>query len=324
MSNVSQNVCNTPRKPFNISTELVLLFAYIIMCVFFTIASPFFFSINNFLNIGLYGSIMGIAAAGMTLILLTGNIDVSIGSVMGLIGVVMATLLQNKVALPVAIMAGIGIGIICGFINGYFVTRMRVNSLIVTLSTMAIFRGLAFVFCGGLSIIITDTGLRWFGRGYILNVPVSLWFMVIIYIIYAYILKNTKFGRRVYAVGGNSKASYLSGINIKRTQVWVFSISGFSAAVGGLLMAAQTGSGLPQAGTGIELDVIAAAVLGGTSLSGGKGKLAGTFLGVLIMSTLSNGMVLMNVPSFYQQIAKGCVLLLAVFMDSLRVGNADE
>lgn len=320
----SQKVCNTEVKGFRPTTELTLFIAYICMCIFFTIASPFFLSINNFLNIGLYGSIMGISAAGMTLVLLTGNIDVSVGAVMGLVGVGMATLLQVNAALPLVILSGIAAATLCGFINGIFVTRMRINSLIVTLSTMAIFRGLAFVFCGGLSIIITSNGFRWFGRGYIANVPVSIWFMAAFYLIFAYILRNTKFGRRIYAVGGNAKASYLSGINVKNTKVWVFTISGLAAGIGGLLMAAQTGSGLPQAGTGIELDVIAAAVLGGTSLSGGKGKLVGTMLGVLIMATLSNGMVLMNVPSFYQQIAKGCVLLVAVFLDSLRLGDVDE
>ena len=323
MNIIPKNDCNTPRRSVKLSTELVLLSAYLIMCLIFSLASPYFLSLNNFLNIGLYGSIMGIAAVGMTLVLLTGNIDVSIGSVMGLTGVTMATLLQRNVPLPVAIIIGLSIGAFGGFVNGIFVTRLRINSLIVTLSTMAILRGLAFVLCGGLSIVITDVGFRWFGRDYVLNIPVSLLLMVIFYIVFAYILKNTKFGRRVYAVGGNSRASYLSGINIKHVQVWVFTISGLAAAVGGFLMAAQTGSGLPQAGTGLELDVIAAAVLGGTSLSGGKGKIVGTLLGVMIMSTLSNGMVLMNVPSFYQQIAKGCVLLIAVFLDSLRMGNKD-
>ncbi len=306
------------------TTELTLLIGYFILCTFFSFMSPYFFSLNNFLNIGLYGSIVGIAGIGMTMVLLTGNIDVSVGALMGLIGVSVASFIEMGVPFAASIILGISIGIACGLLNGLIITRMRINALIATLSTMAIFRGLAFVLCGGLSKIITSDGYRWYGRGYILGVPVCVWIMVIFYGIFIYILRNTKFGRRVYAIGGNSKASYLSGVNVKNTVISVFTLAGLTAGIGGILMAAQTGSGLPSAGQGMEMEVIAAAVLGGTSLSGGKGNLVGTLIGVMMMATLGNGMVLMNVPAFYQQIAKGVVLLIAVFMDSLRSRDLDE
>ena len=306
-----------------LTTESMLFIAYIVIFVFFSIASKHFFSIKNFLNICLYGSIMGISAVGLTMVLLTGGIDVSVGAVMGLVGVVMASLIQGGTPLVFVILIGLAIGTLCGFLNGIFITKLKITPLIVTLSTMAIFRGLAFVFCGGLSIVITNQGFKWFGREYVLGVPVGVWIMIIIYLLFAYILKNFKFGRRVYATGGNEKASFLSGINIDKTKINVYTITGLLAGLSGFLMAAQTGSGQPQAGNGMEMDVIAASVLGGTSLSGGKGKVVGTFIGVLLMATLNNGMVLINIPSFYQQIVKGCVLLLAVFMDSLRTRRAE-
>lgn len=308
-----------------LTTEFTLFIAYLVMLLFFTIASPYFFNMRNFLNIGLYSSIVGTSAVGMTLVLLSGGIDVSVGAIMGLVGVAMGMMLQANYPMPLVVLSGLIMGTFCGLVNGLIITKLRINALIATLSTMAIFRGLAFVVCGGLSVLITSVDFRWFGRGYLLNIPVSLIIMIVFFIIFGYILKNTKFGRRIYATGGNPRASYLSGINIRRIRIWVFTISGFTAGLGGLLMASQTGSGLPQAGQGMELDVIAAVVLGGTSLAGGRGKIIGTLLGVLMMSTLSNGMILMNVPSFYQQIAKGCVLLLAVMVDTIRVGNyADD
>jgi ribose/xylose/arabinose/galactoside ABC-type transport system permease subunit len=309
---------------FTVTSELMLLLAYLVMLAVFSILAPHFFEISNFLNIGLYSSIVGVSAVGMTFVLLTGNIDISVGSIMAVVGVAMAVMLQDKLPLLLVIAAGLVLGLVIGLINGLLVTKIRINSLIVTLATMAIFEGLAYVLCGGLAIVITSQSFSWLGTGYILGIPASLLLMVVLYIAFDYVAKNTKFGRRVYASGGNPRASYLSGINVNRTIIDVFMLSGLTAAVGGLIIASQTGAGLPSAGSGSELQVIAAAVLGGTSLSGGKGKLVGTLIGVLIMATLSNGLVLMNVPSFYQEIAMGLVLLVAVLSDRVRRWNAEE
>jgi len=302
---------------------MTLGIAYIVMVIFFSIAAPFFFTVKNFLNIGLYSSIMGISAVGATMVLLLGNIDVSVGAVMGLVGVAVAILLKANVSLVVTILFALAMGVAAGFSNGLLVTKLRISSFIVTLATMAIFRGLAFVLCGGLSIVITDRAFGWFGRGYLWAIPVPLILMILFYAVFMYILRNRKFGRMIYSCGGNPRASYLSGIKVNSVIMGVMTLNGFAAGIAGIVMASQTGSGLPQAGTGYELDIIASAVLGGTSLSGGRGNLIGTFIGVLIISTLTTGMVLMNIPSFYQQIAKGFVLLLAVSADSLRRGKGE-
>lgn len=301
-----------------ITTELTLLVSYLVMVLFFSLFAPYFFTLRNFLNIGLYSSIIGISAVGMTMVLLLGHIDVSVGAIMGLIGVLSAIFFSIGMHLLFVFFFIIVMGMIVGFLNGFLVTKMRISSLIVTLATMTIFRGLSFVFCGGLSIVITEPSSRFLGRGFLLGIPVAFIIMLILYAAFGFFLKNSSFGRRIYASGGNYEASYFSGINVQKITIIVFMLSGVLSALAGLIMASQTGSGQPRAGQGYEMDVIAATVLGGTSLQGGKGNLHGTLIGVLIMVTLTNGMVLMNIPSFYQQIAKGCVLLLAVMIDSIR------
>lgn len=305
-------------QKFQLTTEITLLGTFLLLIIFFSLFAPYFFSIRNFLNIGLYSSIIGISAVGMTMVLLIGHIDISVGAVMGMIGVVAAQLFRTGMHMSLVMVITLSIGVLVGIFNGILVTKMKISSLIVTLATMTIFRGLAFVFCSGLSIVITSPSCRYLGRGYVIGLPVAMVIMVFLYVFFAYILKNTTFGRRVYATGGNPEASYYSGINIEKITILVFVMSGVFAALAGLISASQTGSGQPRAGQGYEMNIIAATVLGGTSLNGGKGKVYGTLVGVLIMGTLSNGMVLMNIPSFYQEIATGCVLLIAVMIDSIR------
>lgn len=303
---------------FKGTTELTLLGSFIVMVIFFSLFAPYFFTIRNFLNIGLYSSIIGISAVGMTMVLLLGHIDVSVGAIMGLVGVLAALFFKTGLHMSVVFPLIILTGMVAGLLNGILVTKMRISSLIVTLATMTIFRGFGYVFCGGLSIVITANSCRYLGRGYVIGLPFAFIIMITLYILFTYILKNTSFGRRIYATGGNTEASYFSGINVDRITILVFSLTGVLAALAGLVMASQTGSGQPRAGQGYEMSVITAVVLGGTSLKGGKGKLLGTLIGIFIMVTLTNGMVLMNIPSFYQEIAKGCVLLLAVIIDSIR------
>lgn len=306
-----------------LSGEVLLLGSYLVLCVFFVFEAPYFLSIHNFLNIGVYSSIVGVSAVGMTLVLLTGEIDISVGAVMSLVGIVIAELLKAGVPLAVVVIVALAVGGLAGILNGLLVTKVHITSLIVTLATMAIFTGLAYVMCGGLAVVITSNTFGWFGTGYVLGIPVALIIMVVFFAVFSWVLRSTKFGRRVYAAGGNAKASYLSGINVNRVKVLVFTLSGITAGVSGLIIASQTGSGLPDAGTGLELNVIAAAVLGGTSLAGGRGRLVGTFLGVVILTTLVTGLTLMNVPAFYQQIVTGIVLLLAVTTDSVRRGRSE-
>lgn len=313
-------VINFAKKTlFGKSTVTSLILAYVGLILFFSIATNNFFSVRNFLTIGLYSSILGVLAIGVGTVMLAGEIDISVGSLMGLVGVTIAIMFEAGLPLPVVIFGGLATGAFSGLVNGLIVTKLNISSLIVTLATLAIFRGMAFVVSGGLSKVIPSQAFQWIGRGQLFNViPVPLVLMILAFGLFSYTLAYTKFGRRVYATGGNAIASYLSGIDIDRTRLQVFIISGFMAGLAGLIAAAQTGAGLPRAGMGRELDAVTAVVLGGISLAGGKGSIAGTIIGVLILSTLNNGMVLMNIPSFYQQIARGGVLLLAVMIDTMR------
>lgn len=325
----SWGVCEVSIKPFQagsprrlrVSTELTLLMAYLVLVIVFSVLSPYFFSVRNFMNVGINASIIGITATGMTMVLLMGGIDLSVGSVAALVGIIIAILMKGGMPISVVVVIGLIVGLLSGLINGLLITKVKINPLITTLATMAIYRGITFVSTGGLSIMITNRDFDFFGRTFILGIPVSVLIMAVLYVIFAYMLRHTKSGRKVYAVGGNAEASRLSGINVDRVRLMAYTISGLTAAISGMVLASQTGTGLPNAGTGMELNAIAATILGGTSLAGGKGNIVGTFLGVLILSTLSNGLTLLNVPSFYQMIAQGIVLLVAVTLDVLRGGG---
>ncbi|MHB1405838.1 MAG: ABC transporter permease [Desulfitobacteriaceae bacterium] len=309
------------RRKLRFTTELTLLIAYVAMIVVFAALSPYFLSIRNFMNIGLSASIIGITATGMTMVLLMGGLDLSVGSIVALVGIIMAVQMKGGMSVPAVVLIGLSVGLISGLINGLLITKVKINPLITTLSTMAIYRGITFVSTDGLSVLITNKSFSFFGRSFILGIPIAVIIMAVMYMLFAYMLRYTKFGRKVYAVGGNAEASRLSGINVDRIRLMAYTISGLTAAISGVILASQTGTGLPNAGNGMELNAIAAAILGGTSLAGGKGNIIGTLLGVLILSTLSNGLTLLNVPSFYQMIAQGAVLLVAVTLDVIRGGG---
>ncbi len=315
------NIKSSITKNFKVTTEMALLGAYIVMVLIFSILSPYFFSMKNFLNIGLYAAIMGVTATGMTLALLSGGLDLSVGSVMSFVGMIVATTIPEKGSVFLPIVYGLLVGLACGFINGLIITKVKINPLITTLATMQIFRGGAFIYSNGVSVLISNPGYKWIGRGYVFGIPVPLVIMLVMFLIFWYILKHTVFGRKVYSIGGNSQASYLSGINVNKVRMAVYVIVSFTAAISGIILSSQAGSGLPQGGTGMEMQVISAVILGGASLSGGKGNIIGTFLGVIILSTLNNGMVLLNIPSFWQMVTSGVVLILAVASDVLRGGG---
>lgn len=319
-----ENIRQGGRKifTFSISTDLTVFGAYILLFTLFSVISPFFFAYNNIMNIFLYSSVIGISASAMTLVLLSGGLDISVGSIIGLSGVVAGMMLQWVDSAMLAIMAGLFVGILCGVMNGLLITKLKVNPLITTLATMSIFRGTAMLLVNGLAVIVSNAKFKILGREYIFNaIPISVIIMVILYVLIGYILYYTPFGRRVYSIGGNSEASRLAGINVSNVRLIVYTICGLFAGLSGVIMASQTGASLPVAGTGAELDVIGAVILGGVSLGGGKGKIYGAFFGVLILATLGNGLTLMNVPSFWQLVAKGFVLLFAVVLDVARGGG---
>ncbi len=295
-----------------------LLGIYIILLVALSILSPYFLGVNNFLNILVAVSTIGIMSVAMTMVIVSGGIDLSIGSVVAIAGVIVAQFSQS-LPMPIVILLALLVGALIGAINGLAVSRLNINPLIATLGMMSIVRGLAFVYSVGLTRDIFSEGFAFLGQGYVLGIPFQVIVMIILFLLTAWVLRQTTFGRSIYAIGGNAQASRLAGMPVRRVQMSVYILSGLSAALGGVFLASQLSAGAPAAATGIELSVIAAVILGGSSLSGGKGSIWGTLLGVLILGTLNNGLTLLNVSSYYQDVARGLVLLLAVGIDQLRL-----
>ena len=299
-------------------TNLSLIIALAVMCLLFSILSPHFLSLKNLLNIATYTSINAIMAFGITVAMILAAMDLSQYAVAAVAGMVAALLNQNGFPIGIAILSAILIGILFGFLNGLIVSKFGVNAIIATLGTQQIFRGAAYLVTDGQNISLNNEFLTTIGRGDIFNIPIVVILMLAMYFITGYLLKYTGFGRKVYAIGGNKNASYLSGINIERVQIGGFIYCSAAGAIGGILLASQVGAAVPPVGIGSELDVIAAVVLGGVSLSGGSGKVSGTLLGALILQTISNGMTLLSVQSYWQMVIKGIVLILAVLIDVMR------
>jgi ribose transport system permease protein len=299
-----------------------LLIALILLVIVFTITSPFFFNTRNFMNIGRSVAIMGITATGVTLGLIGGVFDLSIASVSDLT-LVIVSLAHLELGLPVAVVIPLGllVGVLCGLLNGFLVTKLRINPIIGTLGTAGVFRGIAFLLTGGQSHAVPTTGFRWLGRAFILGIPSPLVFMLIVMALGFVVLRHTKFGRSVYAVGGNPTASRLAGLKVDGIRMALFIIVSTSAAFAGMVLLSKLGTMIPNAAAGTELDIIAAAILGGTALSGGGGTVQGTLVGVLILGALRNGLVINNVNPYWQEIASGVVLVIAVAIDILRSGG---
>lgn len=357
--------------------EVGLLIVYVILFASLWIATPYFLTLRNLTNILVDVSPVGIIAVAMTMVIVAGGIDLSIGSIVAFTGVVAAQLSHSVpkwIALIVgvlfaclvgiaawrrlgkkataagsigvvvgvaiffamiyapsayaAIFIAILVSLLIGAFNGAAVVWARINPFIVTLATMSIFRGLSFGFSSGSTQssegnIFEFLGAR-AGHGSILGLPFPAAVMVVLFILTAWTMSRTVFGRNIYAVGGNLQASRLAGLPVSRIVLLVYILSGLSAGIGGVFTTAQLGAAAPQAALGLELSVIAAVILGGTSLTGGKGSIWGTLLGVLIMGTLNNGLTLLNVPSWSQDVARGTVLLLAVGLDQLRLRWSSE
>ena len=298
--------------------ELGLLVVYLILCGFMAIRSPYFFSPHNFKNILVAVSTIGILSVGTTMVIVTGGIDLSIGSVLALTGVLVAYF-SHHMPIPAAVSLALLIGAAAGAFNGLMITRVGINPLIATLGSLSIHRGLAFDFSGGLTQSVSGDGFAFLGNATLFGVPFQVLVTVLLFLVAAWVMGWTVFGRSVYAIGGNAQASRLAGLPVRRLQMIVYTLCGLGAAVGAMFQVSHLGVADPKATNEIELSVIAAVILGGTSLSGGKGTLSGTLLGVLIMGTLNNGLTLLDVSSYNQDVARGAVLLLAVAIDQLRL-----
>jgi len=309
-------------RKVNVTGEIVsILIALVILCAFFSITSPYFLSIKNILNFTMNTSILGIMAAGLFIAMVIGEIDLSQYAILALSTAVMVILIRQGMPAGPAIAIAIGVALICGVINGVSVAFLRINPIIATLATMMIYRGIAFKLTEAKALGVSGDFFTAIGSGRILGIPASVYIMIGVYAIVHLILAYTAYGKRVYAVGGNAEAAYISGINVKMVRFWGLVFSALTAALAGLIFVGQVGATVPTAGEGGLMDVVTAVILGGISLSGGKGRVIGTLIGVLILAILSNGMVLLSVQSYYQTIVKGIVIFLAVFVDTLRGGG---
>jgi ribose transport system permease protein len=272
-------------------------------------------------NIGRAAGINGITAMGETLVLVSGGLDLSISAVMAISGMVAGSLIYRGLPLIVGILGGLIVGVFVGLINGMIITRARINPLITTLATMAIARGIAFIMTGGLGIPLHQQEFRRIARGDVFGVPALLVVLLVVCGITYVLMRFTQYGRYLYAVGGNAEASRLCGLNVDRWRLVTYAICGLIAGLSGVMLASLTGTALPNAALGAELDIIAAAIIGGTSLSGGEGTVLGTLMGILLLSTLTNGLTVINVPIYWHQVIRGIILLLAVLLDAIRSGG---
>ncbi|MDU5883065.1 MAG: ribose ABC transporter permease [Clostridium perfringens] len=291
------------------------LIGLVLLCIVITIVTPNFLSVSNITNVFTQVSVNAIIAIGMTFVILTGGIDLSVGSTLAISGAVGASIVKSTGNVFLAIIVAAVIGIAVGLINGLLVSKGKLQAFIVTLATMTIFRGATLVFTDGTPISKLPKAFVKIGNGKLGFMPIPVIITIIIAIIAVYALSQTRFGRYLYALGGNEDASRLSGINTDKIKTLVYVVSGFASAIAGVIITSRIGSASPNAGTGFELDAIAAVVIGGTSLAGGEGTITGTLIGALIIGVLNNGLNLMNVSPFYQSIVKGLVILIAVLLD---------
>ena len=299
--------------------ELGALTGLILLCIVMSFASPYFLSLTNLMNVLRQSTLIGIVAAGMTMIIITGGIDLSVGSVLSLSSCLTAGMIiwyGWNVWLSVAL--GIIIGAVFGLLNGLLITQIPLPPFIATLGIMGVARGLAFVYTGGAPIYTFPKSFRYLGQGMIGPVPFPVILMLIIYVLFYILLKRTKLGRYTYASGGNEEAAILSGIQVGKFKTVVYALTGALAALAGMILAARLDAATSVAGDGFELDVIAAVVIGGTSLSGGQGGVIGSLIGALIMGVVRNGLNLLLVSSHWQRVILGVIILVAVTVDVLR------
>ncbi len=306
--------------------QLALLLTFLALCVILYLLEPKFLSRVNIINVLRQASMTAICSIGMVMLVLLGCIDLSVGSAQAVVGVfcVWVVVHSGNVALGVA--AGLLIGAFIGLVNGLVVTRLKITALIATLGTMSILSGSAMVATKAVSIQVLDPAFLFIGTGQVPlpligRVPLPVLILLVLVVIFSYVLNHTSFGRQLYAIGGNETAAGLAGIPVNRIKLTAFVLAGILTGLAAIILASRMNSGQPTAGLGFEMQVIASVVIGGVSMNGGRGTLGGAMIGVLILSVLSNGLVLMDVNSFWQNILRGIVIILAVYLDERRRAN---
>ena len=298
---------------------LLGLFAVTLVMI---VTTDHFLSTSNLLNIARQVSINAIIAVGMTCAILSGGIDLAVGAVMALSGTLMAGMMVAGVPVPAAIMLGLGVGLLFGMFNGFFVAYAGMPPIIVTLATMGIARGLALIYTGGYPIDGLPEVFAFFGRGSLLGVQTPVVVMLIVFFFAYLLLDKTPIGRYIYAIGGNEEATRLSGVRVARYKLLVYALSGFTASLAGLVLSSRLMSGQPNSGIAFEMDAIAAVVMGGTSISGGRGSIIGTLIGAMMLGVLNNGLNMMGVSPYVQNIIKGLIILFAIYISRERKKRA--
>ena len=305
-----------PVKIMNKISKFGIYIAFVLLCLILAVLSPYFFTLKNIINVLNQVSIIGIIAIGSTAVLISGGLDLSPGAVVAVAGV-MAAHFGHPGTYPVMIPVLVALitGMVFGAANGVLTSLGGIPPFIVTLGTMTIGRGVALLACDGMQVIDLSDQYIALANSEVAGIPVLIILFALVFLIFQFILTKTRFGRHIYAVGGNETASHVSGLYVNRIKILVYMLAGALAGFGGLLLSSRTIVGSPIAGQGYELDAIAAAVIGGTSTTGGMGKLSGTIIGALMIQVISNGLDMINVPSYWQQIVKGSIIILAVYID---------
>ncbi len=300
--------------------DLGALIALVLLVVVISIISPEFRKVGNFLSLLRQSSINGLIAFGMTCVILTGGIDLSVGSVLALSTAICAGMIAGGTPVGLAVIAAVVIGTVFGAVSGTLVTKGRLQPFIATLITMTVFRGLTLIYMDGkpISGLGDSFLLKFIGKGTVLGIPFPVILFILIFAAFMFVLEKTTFGRRIYATGSNATAAKLAGVNINKTKLIAYAISGCMSALAGLILLSRLSSAQPTLGEGYELDAIASVALGGTSMNGGRGRIWGTFVGVLIIAVLNNGLNILGVSSYYQDVVKGIVILIAVLSDRKR------
>lgn len=302
-----------------VKDNLGIIIGLLLLCIILTIFSPVFLTKKNILNVLRQVATNLYVACAMTMVIILGGIDLSVGSTLALSGVVTGGLIAfSGYTLIVAVIAGLVVGLIVGAVNGFLISKTTIPPFIVTLSTMNIARGASYIYTGGQPIRVMSDSFNFIGAGYIGEIPMPIIYLIVIVVASVLIMSKSKLGRHIYAVGGNPVAARFSGIKNSRVLFFAYVFSGLMAAIAGIVLASRMFSGQPTAGQGAEMDAIAAVVLGGTSMSGGAGKIGGTVIGALIIGVLNNGLNLLGINSFWQYVVKGVVILIAVYVDFLK------
>ncbi|MGH2107041.1 MULTISPECIES: ABC transporter permease [Aerococcus] len=298
-------------------SKLGPLLALIVLIIFVSILSPSFLSLTNLMNLMRQVSTNALIAFGMTFVIITGGIDLSVGSTLALSSAIMAGMIVNGIDPLIAMTVSLIAGFVLGAVNGLLITKGKLVPFIATLATMTIYRGATLVLTDGKPITGLDETFifQFMGRGYFFGIPFPIVITLVVFALLFVLLHKMSFGRKTFAIGGNEKASFIAGVKSNKIKIFVYSISGVLASLAGIILTSRLNSAQPTAGESYEMDAIASVVLGGTSMSGGKGRIFGTLIGALIIGTLNNGLNLLGVSTFYQQIVKGIVIIIAVLID---------